>query len=84
MTIPANAEPINDTEVEGPHRPSASDAAEIKSNSRDAILLSPVSCDETSAKQYQELMRNVKTNQLRAAREVVAQYVAKNGEEHHA
>jgi hypothetical protein len=84
MTIPANAEPIHDTEVEGPNRPSAADAAEIKSNSRDAVLLSPVACGETSAEQYQEFMRNVKTNTHRAAREVVALYVAKNEEEHHA
>jgi hypothetical protein len=34
--------------------------------------------------QYQELMRKVKTNKQRAAREVIAQYVAKNEEEHHA
>jgi len=48
-------------------------------------VLSPVACgDRMSAQQYQELMRNVKTNKHRAAREVIAQYVAKNGEEHHA
>jgi hypothetical protein len=44
--------------------------------------LSPVACGERmSAKQYQELMRNVKTNKHRAAREVVAQYAAENEEE---
>ena len=44
--------------------------------------LSPVACGERmSAEQYQELMRNVKTNKHRAAREVVAQYVAENEEE---
>jgi hypothetical protein len=37
-----------------------------------------------SAEQYQELMRNVKTNKQRAAREVIAQYVAENGEKCHA
>ena len=48
-------------------------------------VLSPVACGERmSAEQYQELMRNVKTNKHRAAREVIAQYVAKNEEEHHA
>ena len=48
-------------------------------------VLSPVACgDRMSAQQYQELMRNVKTNKHRAAREVIAQYVAKNEEEHHA
>jgi len=41
--------------------------------------LSPVACGERmSAEQYQELMRNVKTNKHRAAREVVAQYAAEN------
>jgi len=48
-------------------------------------VLSPVACGERmSTEQYQELMRNVKTNKQRAAREVIAQYVAKNEEEHHA
>ena len=46
---------------------------------------SPVACGERmSTEQYQELMRKVKTNKQRAAREVIAQYVAKNEEEHHA
>ena len=41
--------------------------------------LSPVACGERmSAEQYQELMRNVKTNKHRAAREVIAQYAAEN------
>jgi hypothetical protein len=44
--------------------------------------LSPVACGERmSAEQYQELMRNVKTNKHRAVREVVAQYAAENDEE---
>ena len=44
--------------------------------------LLPVACGERmSAEQYQELMRNVKTNKHRAAREVVAQYVTNNEEE---
>jgi hypothetical protein len=44
--------------------------------------LSPVARGERmSAEQYQELMRNVKTNKHRAAREVVAQYAAENEEE---
>jgi hypothetical protein len=45
-------------------------------------VLSPVACgDRMNAQQYQELMRNVKTNKHRAAREVIAQYVGQNGEE---
>jgi hypothetical protein len=48
-------------------------------------VLSPVPYRERmSVEQYQELMRNVKTTKQRAAREVIAQYVAKNEEEHHA
>jgi len=48
-------------------------------------VLSPVACGERmSAQQYQELMRKVKTNKQRAAREVIAQYVAENEEKHHA
>ena|ERR1035437_4609321 len=44
-------------------------------------VLSPVACGERmSTEQYQELMRNVKTNKHRAAREVVAQYAAENEE----
>ena len=44
--------------------------------------LSPVARGERmSAEQYQELMRNVKTNKHRAAREVIAQYAAENEEE---
>ena len=44
--------------------------------------LSPVARGERmSAEQYQELMRNVKTNKHRAAREVVAQYAAENEKE---
>ena len=43
--------------------------------------LSPVACGERmSAEQYQELMRNVKTNKHRAAREVIAQYASENEE----
>ena len=45
-------------------------------------VLSPIACGERmTAAQYQELMRNVKTNKHRAAREVIAQYVRQNGEE---
>src|SRR5579863_2996245 len=48
-------------------------------------VLSRVACGERiTAEQYEGLMRNVKTNKQRAAREVIAQYVAKNGEEHNA
>jgi hypothetical protein len=44
--------------------------------------LSPVACGgRMSAEQYQELMRNVKTNKYRAAREVIAQYAAEKQEE---
>jgi hypothetical protein len=47
--------------------------------------LSSVVCGERmSIEQYQELMRNVKTNKRRAAREVIAQYAAENKEERHA
>jgi hypothetical protein len=42
-------------------------------------VLSPVTCGERmSAEQYRGLMRNAKTNNQRAAREVIAQYVAEN------
>jgi hypothetical protein len=48
-------------------------------------VLSPVARGERmTAEQYQGLMRSVKTNKHRAAREVIAQYVAENEEEHHA
>ena len=48
-------------------------------------VLLPLACGERmSAEQYERLMRNVKTNKQRAAREVIAQYVAENKEEHHA
>jgi len=48
-------------------------------------VLSPVVCGEhMSAEQYQNLMRNVKTNKQRAAGEVIAQYVAENKENRHA
>jgi hypothetical protein len=44
-------------------------------------VLSPVACGERmSTEQYQELMRNVKTNKHRAAREVIAQYAEDNEE----
>ena len=47
-------------------------------------VLSPVACGEhMSSEQYQKLMRNVKTNKQRAAREVIAQYVAEDEENHH-
>jgi hypothetical protein len=48
-------------------------------------VLSPLACGERmSAEQYEKLMRNVKNNKHRAAREVIAQYVADNGGERHA
>jgi hypothetical protein len=48
-------------------------------------VLSPVACGERiNAQQYQELMRKVKTSKQRAAREVIAQYVAENEEKRHA
>src|SRR5208337_5010163 len=48
-------------------------------------VLSPIACGEhMSAEQYQKLMRNVKTNKHRAAREVIAQYVAEDEDKHHA
>lgn len=44
--------------------------------------LSPVACgDRMSAEEYQELMRRVKNNKKRAAREVIAQYDAEKEEE---
>ena len=48
-------------------------------------VLSPLARGERiNAEQYEKLMRNVKTNKQRAAREVIAQYVAENEEKHHA
>jgi len=48
-------------------------------------VLSPLARGERiSAEQYEKLMRNVKTNKQRAAREVIAQYVAENEEKRHA
>ena len=45
-------------------------------------VLTPVACgDRLSSEQYQQLMRNVKTNKQRAAREVIAQYVVENRDE---
>lgn len=39
--------------------------------------------EQISAEQYEELMRNVKTSKRRAAREVIAQYLAeRKGEDH--
>jgi len=47
--------------------------------------LSSVVCGERmSTEQYQELMRNVKINKRRTAREVIAQYATENREESHA
>jgi hypothetical protein len=47
--------------------------------------LSPVVCGEhISAEQYEELMRNVKTNKRRAAQEVIAQYIEEKKEASHA
>ena len=48
-------------------------------------VLLPLACGERiTAEQYERLMRNVKTNKQRAAREVIAQYVAEKEEKHHA
>ena len=48
-------------------------------------VLLPVACGEhMSNEEYQKLMRNVKTNKHRAAREVIAQYLAEKGEERRA
>ena len=48
-------------------------------------VLSPLARGERiSTEQYEKLMRNVKTNKHRAAREVIAQYVAENEEKRHA
>lgn len=47
--------------------------------------LSPIVCGERlSSEQYEELMRNVKTNKRRAAQEVVAQYIEEKKEASHA
>jgi hypothetical protein len=46
--------------------------------------LSPVVCGERiSAEQYEDLMRNVKTNKRRAAQDVIAQYIAEKEEAGH-
>jgi O6-methylguanine-DNA--protein-cysteine methyltransferase len=46
--------------------------------------LSAVVCGERmSTEQYQELMRNVRANKRRAARDAIAQFIAENKEEHH-
>lgn len=48
-------------------------------------VLLPLACGERmNAEQYEGLMRNVKANKQRAAREVIAQYVAENEEKRHA
>ena len=47
--------------------------------------LMPVVCGERiSSKQYEELLQNVKAKKHRAAREVIAQYVAERKEDDHA
>ena len=47
--------------------------------------LSAVVCGERmSTEQYQELMRNVRANKRRAARDAIEQFIAENKEEHHA
>ncbi len=47
-------------------------------------VLSPIACGEqTSPDQYQELMRQVKSNKYQAAREVIAQHVAEKKEQAH-
>jgi hypothetical protein len=43
--------------------------------------LAPIVCGEhISSEQYEELMRNVKTNKRRAAQEVIAQYIEEKKE----
>lgn len=47
--------------------------------------LTPVLCGERiTTKQYEDLLQNVKANKHRAAREVIAQYVAERKEDHRA
>jgi hypothetical protein len=47
-------------------------------------VLSPIACGEQmSPDQYQELMRQVKSNKHQAAREVIAQHVAEKKEQSH-
>ena len=47
--------------------------------------LTPVVCGERiTAKQYEELLQNVKANKHRAAREVIEQYIAARQEDDHA
>ena len=47
-------------------------------------VFSSVACGERmSAEGYEQLMKNVKANKERAAREVIAQYVSGNDEERH-
>jgi hypothetical protein len=47
-------------------------------------VLSCVACGERmSAEGYQQLMKNVKINKKRAAREVIAQYISAKDEERH-
>jgi predicted DNA-binding protein len=47
--------------------------------------LTPIVCGEhISSEQYEELMRNVKTNKHRAAQEVIAQYIEEKKEASHA
>jgi hypothetical protein len=48
------------------------------------VLSSVVRGERMNTEQYQELMRNVKTNKRRAAREAIAQYAAEIKEERHA
>jgi predicted negative regulator of RcsB-dependent stress response len=48
------------------------------------VLSSVVRGQQMSAEQYQELMRNVKANKRRTAREAIAQYAAEVKEERHA
>ena len=47
-------------------------------------VLSPIACGEQmSPDQYQELMRQVKSNKHQAAREVIAQHLAEKKEQSH-
>jgi hypothetical protein len=48
------------------------------------VLSSVARGERINAEQYEKLMRNVKNNKHRAAREVIGQYVAENKENRHA
>jgi hypothetical protein len=82
MTILTNAEPVTKRKLKGRAPRAVTHSTKITSFDRRPFA-GPYR-ERMSAEQYQKLMRNVKTTKQRAAREVIAQYVAKNEEEHHA